>query len=419
MTMRTACIVAACVGMAVSALAQDTLVLFGQEYKVQRFDYSEQVLLPNIAFPEDVPIPFIESEGVIWLGNNKLLMSADDIFDISPGNPDNWVVEVELLTDNQGDIIGLAYSRTILAIDSSGAFDLNPSGITLNTGVAGLGRGGNVVVSSGRGNLFSYSLQPGSEGQLLGLDGQACVGGMGACRISMGVQNVNLEDVAYVEIGAGGGPEFYVVNQDTTSVERWATLPASGIFGDLLGVFPIGLSIPEEPPLYAPKGIMYAPDAETVPGLIRRPGGTIIVAFDDLFPALQAFDLDGTLLATEILTTDGTPGGPSKLDLSGCFDPLQLESLTIDPDTGRFFLVSQGALTFCNFIYILTPVRGDPEPCIYADFNEDGGVDGADVEAFFQAWEAAEERADVNRDGGVDGADVEAFFQAWEAGGCE
>ena len=58
-----------------------------------------------------------------------------------------------------------------------------------------------------------------------------------------------------------------------------------------------------------------------------------------------------------------------------------------------------------------------PDPCI-ADFNEDGGVDGADVEAFFVPWQAGDPIADVNQDGGVDGGDVEAFFGAWEAGGC-
>ncbi|MBX3382066.1 MAG: hypothetical protein KF864_01020 [Phycisphaeraceae bacterium] len=51
-----------------------------------------------------------------------------------------------------------------------------------------------------------------------------------------------------------------------------------------------------------------------------------------------------------------------------------------------------------------------------ADFNLDGGVDGADIEAFFLAWEAAEQHADFNLDGGVDGADVAAFFEAWENG---
>jgi len=53
-----------------------------------------------------------------------------------------------------------------------------------------------------------------------------------------------------------------------------------------------------------------------------------------------------------------------------------------------------------------------------ADYNCDGGVDGADVEAFFIDWESGIDSADVNSDGGVDGADVEAFYVPWEAGGC-
>ncbi|MBS0197761.1 MAG: hypothetical protein JSR77_13485 [Planctomycetes bacterium] len=56
-------------------------------------------------------------------------------------------------------------------------------------------------------------------------------------------------------------------------------------------------------------------------------------------------------------------------------------------------------------------------PCP-ADFNQDGGVDGGDVQDFFAAWEMGDFTADVNVDGGVDGADVSAFFAAWEAGGC-
>jgi len=51
-----------------------------------------------------------------------------------------------------------------------------------------------------------------------------------------------------------------------------------------------------------------------------------------------------------------------------------------------------------------------------ADFNQDGGVDGSDVEAFYSLWENGDSGADFNQDGGVDGADVEAFFLRWEAG---
>jgi len=53
-----------------------------------------------------------------------------------------------------------------------------------------------------------------------------------------------------------------------------------------------------------------------------------------------------------------------------------------------------------------------------ADYDENGGVDGADVEAFFGDWTDGLAAADTNRDGGVDGADVETFFSAWEEGGC-
>ncbi|MBS0198155.1 MAG: hypothetical protein JSR77_15480 [Planctomycetes bacterium] len=53
-----------------------------------------------------------------------------------------------------------------------------------------------------------------------------------------------------------------------------------------------------------------------------------------------------------------------------------------------------------------------------ADFNEDGGIDGADASDFFAAWGSGNCDADVNADGGVDGQDVTVFFHAWEAGGC-
>ncbi|MBS0198009.1 MAG: matrixin family metalloprotease [Planctomycetes bacterium] len=56
-------------------------------------------------------------------------------------------------------------------------------------------------------------------------------------------------------------------------------------------------------------------------------------------------------------------------------------------------------------------------PCP-ADFDASGGIDGSDVEAFFNAWSAGDISADVDQNGGIDGADVEVFFQAWEAGGC-
>lgn len=56
------------------------------------------------------------------------------------------------------------------------------------------------------------------------------------------------------------------------------------------------------------------------------------------------------------------------------------------------------------------------ESACVGDFNHDGGVDGSDVFAFFEAWQQGDTEADVSEDGGVDGTDVEVFFIRWEAG---
>ncbi len=62
--------------------------------------------------------------------------------------------------------------------------------------------------------------------------------------------------------------------------------------------------------------------------------------------------------------------------------------------------------------------RGTPAARCIADYNQDGGIDGGDVESFFADWEAGTPSADVNEDGGVDGADVQVFYAAWEVGSC-
>lgn len=61
-------------------------------------------------------------------------------------------------------------------------------------------------------------------------------------------------------------------------------------------------------------------------------------------------------------------------------------------------------------------VYEDTRPRCVADYNRDGGVDGADVESFFLDWQVGVEAADLNTDGGVDGGDIETFFTRWEVG---
>jgi hypothetical protein len=53
-----------------------------------------------------------------------------------------------------------------------------------------------------------------------------------------------------------------------------------------------------------------------------------------------------------------------------------------------------------------------------ADYNNDEGIDGDDVIAFFGDWDASDRCADVDLSDGVDGDDVILFFGLWDAGGC-
>jgi hypothetical protein len=53
-----------------------------------------------------------------------------------------------------------------------------------------------------------------------------------------------------------------------------------------------------------------------------------------------------------------------------------------------------------------------------ADYDQDGGVTGADIAAFFTDFEGGLTCADTDEDGGITGADIAAFFVTFEAGGC-
>lgn len=56
-------------------------------------------------------------------------------------------------------------------------------------------------------------------------------------------------------------------------------------------------------------------------------------------------------------------------------------------------------------------------PCA-ADYDNNGGVDGGDLAAFFLDFENGEACADVDLNGGVDGGDLAFFFLVFEEGGC-
>lgn len=405
---RLALSAAAMFALAGAASAQTgSITLFGQKYKVQRFDYSTQIAVPNFAFPNDPPMTPFEAEGTHFLAGNKLLMTFDDISDSFPGNPDNWIIEVNVLGANECGVSGLSFSRTVARIDNA-AYDPDPGGVTVNTGTTGVGAGGEIVVSGNEGFLYAFGYQATNFGQLLEYPvGSGCNPAVGACNLNVSATNINVEDVAFIP-GSGARPDqLFLINQDLdgtdgSGIERRST---SGV---ILDTFLTGGGANPTITGAIAKGIAYTADSPKLPAAVRRPEGVVLVSYDRVFPALQVFDLDGNVLGTEILTVTGTAVGPFRLDMTGCLQRPHLESVAIDPQTGRIFLVNQGTFLTCNYMWVLTPA------CV-ADFDGVDCVTVADIFAYLNAWFANQPEADLDNNG-IGVQDIFTFLNAWFAG---
>ncbi|MEI7657336.1 MAG: hypothetical protein WCK33_04655 [Phycisphaerae bacterium] len=123
----------------------------------------------------------------------------------------------------------------------------------------------------------------------------------------------------------------------------------------------------------------------------------------------------GTTFNTKIAVYDGYGCANYESRLIGCSDDLcgRQSSVTIDAVAGAYYTIRVGGFNGATGAGVL---RLECLPPCIADFNQDGGVDGGDIEAFFFAWENADSAADINQDGGIDGGDVGAFYDRWTAG---
>ena len=124
--------------------------------------------------------------------------------------------------------------------------------------------------------------------------------------------------------------------------------------------------------------------------------------------------LDGVIAYRSVLTDDAL-AQVFDVAISGTHQFLTLAMLDARTTNCDHFVIADAQL--------LLSVPGDDDldgildACqCPADFNHDGGVDGADIEAFFLAWADSDPRTDVNQDGGVDGQDIQPFFEQWQSG---
>lgn len=99
------------------------------------------------------------------------------------------------------------------------------------------------------------------------------------------------------------------------------------------------------------------------------------------------------------------------------------DSPAVRPSDDFYLLINQGGApqpvidAASAWIEASLAGTGDCPPCA-ADFDNNGGVDGGDLGAFFAAFETGDPCADIDANGGVDGGDLGAFFAAFESGGC-
>ncbi|GIW74108.1 MAG: hypothetical protein KatS3mg103_0630 [Phycisphaerales bacterium] len=373
--------------LAGAAQAQSTIELFGVAYDVTRLDYST-IEFDNPFFP-GFSLVLFEVEGTHYLpGADALVMTTDQLGDQS--GPSNALVQVGLVRDGDGRVVDIRFDRVIRFVDEFQDFDLNVSGVTVNTGDQGLGAGGNLVVSSGNERLYGFDLATGALQETT----PGCVGE--GCGIAIDPPNSDCEDVAYIPTRN----ELYTVRQEDASLYGIVRFDPQG---NPLGEFPVGAAanpaVPGEP-----KGVTYLPQGGASPFASEA----IIVCMDDQGPGLHAFDLDGNELGYEPLTD---AAGNPLLDADGFV--LQLESLAYDPATGTLFLTNQGDAFTQNFLWVLQPAAGTP---CRADIDGDGSLTLFDFLGFQNLFDAGDLRADFDGDGSLTLFDFLTFQNEFDAG---
>jgi len=259
-----------------TAADPDTIELFDEVYKVQRFNYYQEVQFPD-PFDPNFSLGFIEAEGVHYLGEHRMLLSTDELDAFLSYK--NQIVEVQLDTDPNGTITGLSYVKHWLILDPAGpgGYDLDPTGLSINTGTTGLAAGGNLLVSNSEiENVFGFTREPNDP-----LDPNAAYLGDWTTE----PPNSDVEDLTYVpDPNDPNEGDIYTIDQDGPF-----TMDIFSTTGTLRRSYSIaGYADPNT--MGEPKGLTYLPPVNTYPEMLQTDGGALLVGLDDEGPGLQVFD---------------------------------------------------------------------------------------------------------------------------------
>lgn len=158
-------------------------------------------------------------------------------------------------------------------------------------------------------------------------------------------------------------------------------------------------------------GVTFNDDAPGQSVLQSALTSTFLASSGTYYLAISTYDSDPLTEESLPIWVDGPFGverAPDGSGAGGAFAQWEFDELA-DEGNYTIFLTGVSVVGACN---------GNPCPSCAADFNQDGGVTGDDVEAFFLAFSEGAACGDVNLDGGVTGDDVSFFFLAFENGGC-
>ena len=185
----------------------------------------------------------------------------------------------------------------------------------------------------------------------------------------------------------GSGPALYAAGQGLKRLRNgtWETIPGAPANGiNTMCAFDDGTG----PALYV-AGQFTTVNGQPMPRITRWRNG--------VWEPVGSGIPSGTVKAMEAFDEDGDGPAPAGLYVVGTF-------------TTAGGVPSVGIARWGQ--------EGSACPTCPADFDMNGGTDGADLGAFFAAFEAGSPCADVDLNGGIDGGDLAAFFFSFEQGGC-
>lgn len=326
--------------LAVAALScaahAQTTTLFGQTWRVQRFDYKASIQWANPVSPFNQQ-GLIRVEGAWWLPNGHMLVTTSHQDQSVPTTYANFILEVVANTDGSGSVTGLSYVRTVVENDPAllgSPFDLRAGGVAINPTGFGIGAGGNVLAADGGSSdtLRAYDL---TTGALLPY-GPMNVG------LPLNPPMADLTDVTLVAEGAAGTHRFYALDETGLKIHRFQ------LDGTADGNFGIAGAVNPAVAPADPKGVAWLTDVPTWPVLFHGRGGVLLVSMGDQRSGIQAFEEDGTEIAWEPI--DNTVFVTS----SATIQP-KIEAVAADPATGRLFLWMEKGSLVDNWCWVLTP----------------------------------------------------------------